>query len=103
MLFLRFEDGIIATLNPRDWASASRCSMRLIDLTSPASPTSPHSTVLLFTGLSIVLDAIEEIIERSRAGSSTFRPPTKFTNTSFDPIASPILFSRTAINIPKRL
>ena len=46
---------------------------------------------------------IEEIIERSRAGSSTFRPPTKFTNTSFDPIASPILFSRTAINIPNRL
>ena len=63
MLFLRFEDGIIATLNPRDWASASRCSMRFIDLTSPASPTSPQSTMLLFTGFSIVLDAIEEIID----------------------------------------
>ena len=74
-----------------------------MERTSPVNPTSPQKIISFSIHLSIVLEAIAAIIDKSAAGSSIFNPPTRLTKISFVPIASPIRFSNTAMSIPRRL
>ena len=77
---LTLELGAITFLNPNDFASLIRKSNPLTDRTSPPSPTSPIRTIESEINLSLMLEAMEAITERSAAGSFTFRPPTKLIN-----------------------
>ena len=80
------ELGAIIVLNPRDFDSLIRVSNPLTERTSPPNPTSPIKTTESEISLSWALDATADITDKSAAGSFTFKPPTKLTNTSFVPI-----------------
>ena len=67
---------------PRRAASRMRTSARLIPRISPARPTSPQTTVPGTTARSRKLDAREETIPRSMAGSLTFTPPATLMKMS---------------------
>ncbi len=71
--------------------------------TSPASPTSPSTTVPSGTGLSRKLEAIAETMAISTAGSITLTPPATFMKISYPIRCMPSCFSITAASKATRL
>ena len=81
--------GIIQTLNPNFSDSFNLFSIIFTALTSPVSPTSPIATTFFGILIFLKLDAVAITIPKSKAGSFTFIPPTKFKYTSWFPSINP--------------
>ena len=73
-----------------------RCSIRFTGRISPLSPTSPAMQVSRSISVSILLDRMALMTDRSMAGSFTFNPPAIFKKTSFCASLNPTRFSSTA-------
>ena len=95
--------GRMQRVKPICAASRMRRAAWPVPRTSPASPTSPKTTVRAGRGRLRNEEATAAATPRSAAGSATSRPPATLTNTSSPRSCRPTRFSSTARSSVVRL